>query len=386
MMLCPMKSKTSALRVLYAASEHSADMLYLSGVFVPDPFLAFVWGRRSVAVINRLEFGRVSSQSRFDVVLSLEEAVIEAARAFDLPSARVGAVELVRYFCRLWKKDKVEIPPDFPAVYYAGLQDAGIEVSIGPSPFFPKRELKTVEEARAIRAGNAASAAGLRLAGQVLRESTIEGNRILYRGQTLTSERLRGMIDQICLSRGGQASHTIVAGGRQACDPHETGHGPLRPNELIIVDIFPRMSGTGYFGDMTRTFLKGRANTEQRRLVGAVRAAQRAALDQVKAGRPAAHVHRAADEVFQNGGYLTERRGNGHVGFIHSTGHGLGLEVHEAPRVAMGAKRLRAGQVITVEPGLYYPETGGCRIEDVVQVTADGYEKLSSCGYRWEIA
>ena len=125
--------------------------------------------------------------------------------------------------------------------------------------FFSKRELKSAEEVRAIRAGNAASAAGLRLVGQVLRDSSIEGNRIRYRGKTLTSESLRSMIEQVCLARGGLAMHTIVAGGRQACDPHESGHGPLRPNELIIVDIFPRMSKTGYHGDMTRTFLKGKS-------------------------------------------------------------------------------------------------------------------------------
>ena len=381
-----MKSKTSVLRVLYAASEQSADMLYLSGVFVPDPFLALVCGRRSVAVVNRLEYGRVRSHSQFDEVLLLDAVERNAARAFNLATGEIGPVELIRYFVAEWKQKLVEVPRDFPVVYYAGLQEAGLPLRIGPSPFFPKREVKTAEEIRAIRAGNAASAAGLRLAKQVLGEASIEGNRIRYRGHTLTSERLRSMIDQTCLALGGQAMHTIVAGGRQACDPHESGHGPLKPNELIIVDIFPRMSKTGYHGDMTRTFLKGKANAEQRRLVGAVREAQLAAMGQVKAGHSGSKVHQAAEKVFVKKGYPTEERNGEHVGFIHSTGHGLGLEVHEAPRVSTRPNRLRAGQVITVEPGLYYPGIGGCRIEDVVQVTADGYDKLSTCGYQWEIA
>lgn len=381
-----MKSKTSPLRVLYASSEQSADLLYLSGVFVPDPFLAFIRGRRSVAVVNRLEYGRVRSSSHFDEVLPLEEAITDAARALNISSSKVGTVELVRFFAGLWKQEVVEVPRDFPAVHYAGLHDAGMNLRIGPTPFFPERVQKSAQEVQAIRAGNAASAAGLRLVGQVFRDAKIEGNRICYGGKTLTSESLRSMIEQVCLARGGLAMHTIVAGGRQACDPHECGHGPLKPNELIIVDIFPRISKTGYFGDMTRTFLKGRANTEQRRLVGTVREAQHAALSEVKAGRSGSRVHKAAENFFTKSGYPTVERDGEYVGFIHSTGHGLGLEIHEEPRVSCNANRLRAGQVITVEPGLYYPEIGGCRIEDVVQVTKDGYDRLSSCGYRWEIA
>jgi Xaa-Pro aminopeptidase len=181
------------------------------------------------------------------------------------------------------------------------------------------------------------------------------------------------------------ARNTIVAGGRQACDPHEVGYGPLRPNELIIIDVFPRMQKTGYHGDMTRTFLKGKANPAQRSLVKAVRDAQTAAMDSVKAGVKGDAVHAAANAVFEAEGFVTERRKSGFVGFIHSTGHGLGLEVHEAPRVSKDAPKLKAGHVITIEPGLYYPEIGGCRIEDVVRVTKDGYEKLSNMHYRWEI-
>jgi Xaa-Pro aminopeptidase len=251
--------------------------------------------------------------------------------------------------------------------------------------FFPKRAKKTAPEAQAIRQGNAASAAGIRAAEKVLRCSTIDGNRIVYEGKSLTSERLRTIIDQACLEKGATASNTIVAGGRQACDPHEVGHGPLRPNRLIIIDVFPRNQKTGYHGDMTRTFLKGRATPAQRAMVAAVRAAHQAAHDVVKAGVKGAKVHQAVCDIFEKEGFVTERRKSGFVGFFHSTGHGLGLDVHEQPRVSIGAGKLKPGHVITIEPGLYYPEIGGCRIEDVVYVTKEGYEKLSSVHYRWEI-
>lgn len=380
-----MKSKSSTIRLLYAASESSADLLYLAGVFVPDPFLVIIAQKKSYAVVSQLEFGRVAKQSKFDEVMLLETIRQKAADNLQISLAEVGPGELMVYFAQRFAVKKIEVPADFPALYYARLFEAGYRIEVVEGAFFPKRGKKTDAEARAIRQGNAASAAGIRAAEAVLRAATIDGNRILHEGKTLTSERLRSIIDQACLEKGATAIHTIVAGGRQACDPHEGGHGALRPHELIIIDVFPRVQKTGYHGDMTRTFLKGKASPAQRALVKAVRNAQAAAMAQVKAGIKGDAVHAAAKKVFDKAGFVTERRKGGFVGFIHSTGHGLGLEVHEAPRVSKGAPKLKAGQVITVEPGLYYPEIGGCRIEDVVRVTKDGCEKLSSLHYRWEI-
>lgn len=380
-----MKSKSSTIRLLYAASENNADVLYLSGVFIPDPFLSIITDKKSYAVVNRLEFARVAKSSNYDEVMLLEEMREHAAENLQMPLHKIGPGELMIYFGQRFAVKKIEVPADFPAVYYRKLYEAGYRIDIVEGAFFPKRAKKNDTEARAIRQGNAASAAGIRAAEAVLRAATIEGDRIDYEGRPLTSERLRAVIDQACLAKGATASHTIVAGGRQACDPHEVGRGLLRPNELIIIDVFPRMQKTGYHGDMTRTFLKGRASAAQRALVKAVRTAQSAAIDAVQAGVTGGSVHKAACAVFDAQGFVTERRGNGFVGFIHSTGHGLGLEVHEAPSVSTGSAKLKTGHVITVEPGLYYPEIGGCRIEDVVRVTKAGCEKLSNMHYRWEI-
>lgn len=380
-----MKSKSSTIRFLYAASEQCADTLYLSGVFVPDPFLSVVAGKKSYAVVSRLEYARVRARSNYDEVMLLETIVGHAAAMLGVEAKSVGPGELMQYFAQRFAVKKIEVPASFPAAYYAHLHDAGYRVEVAEGDFFPERTKKTDAEARAIRQGNAASAGGLRTAERVLRDATIDGNRLLYNGRVLTSERLRTLIDQACLERGAVARHTIVAGGRQACDPHEGGHGPLRPHQLIIVDVFPRVQKTGYHGDMTRTFLKGRPTEAQRQLVSAVQTAQKAALAAITSGVKGEVVHAAACRSFEESGYRTERRGKGFVGFIHSTGHGLGLEVHEAPRVSVNAGKLKAGHVITVEPGLYYPGIGGCRIEDVVRVTKDGYEPLSSFHNRWVI-
>ena len=379
-----MKSKSSEARFLYTSSEQSADAYYLTGVFVPDPFLCGVIRGRSFAVVNRLEYRRVKKQSKLDSVYLLETVQLEASKLLKIDVSTVGPAELIYYILRRYKLSKsLEVPASFPAIYYARLQAMGVKIIIFEDPFFPQRAIKCDDEAFAIRAGNAASAAGIRAAEKVLRMASIEGKLLKYKGRTLTSDLLRQVIDEACLRKGAIANNTIVAGGLQACDPHEVGFGPLRANELIIIDVFPRVRRTGYHGDMTRTFLKGVANDAQRALVNAVREAQLAARKRIKAGVSAASVHKAATKVFTERGFVTERRGDNYFGFIHSTGHGLGLDVHEYPPISASSNRLRTGHVITVEPGLYYPEIGACRIEDVIRVTAEGGELLSSMHYRW---
>ena len=159
----------------------------------------------------------------------------------------------------------------------------------------------------------------------------------------------------------------------------------MRAHELIIVDIFPRVTQSGYYGDMTRTFLRGRASEAQRSLVTAVRAAQKAALAKIRAGVNGRHVHEQCMEVFRKRGFETKTTEQGSVGFFHGTGHGLGLAVHEPPRMSRVVDyKLKKNSVVTVEPGLYYPGLGGCRIEDVVQVTSAAPKLLSRYHYEWE--
>jgi Xaa-Pro aminopeptidase len=166
-----------------------------------------------------------------------------------------------------------------------------------------------------------------------------------------------------------------VAGGRQACDPHERGHGPLRARELIILDVFPRDARTGFFGDLTRTVVRGQASGAQRNLWQAVCEAQQLAVRSIKPRAKGAAVHKAVQEFFASRGYRTEKRRGRWTGFFHGTGHGLGLDLHEEPRIS--ATVFRPGQVFTVEPGLYYPGIGGARHEDVVTVTRSGCRLLS---------
>src|SRR2546421_11370302 len=209
------------------------------------------------------------------------------------------------------------------------------------------------------------------------------GKKLKWSGKTLTSEILRAEIDSAILRAGGIPTNTIVAGGDQACDPHEGGFGPLRADSLIILDIFPRDGKTGYWGDMTRTVVRGRASEQQRKLWEAVKAGQRLALKRIKAGVDGVSIHLAITELFERRGFPTEVRNGRRVGFFHGTGHGLGLEIHEYPRLQKVV--LKDRQVVTVEPGLYYPGLGGVRHEDVVVVTKTGCKILSRFPNQLEI-
>ena len=370
--------------LLYADTERSADALYFGRVSVPDPFVALASGGKKYAVVSALEFGRVKRDSAFDRVLPLEAYLAKAREIW--PQRKPGAAEVIFLLARELRQMSFTVPEEFPAGVYEKLFELGLDLTVATGPLFPNREIKTPAEIAALREGNRCSALGIAAAAKVLLASKIKGRALIYEGKPLTSERLKFAIESACLAAGAVSANTIAAGGDQACDPHERGSGPLRPNELIIVDVFPRVSATGFHGDMTRTFLRGTASDAQHALVAAVRAAQLAALKTVRANVTGRAVHQSVVETFIARGFETKHSPKGSTGFFHGTGHGLGLAVHEAPGVsARYDNTLRRGTVVTIEPGLYYPGLGACRIEDVVQVTATGYNLLSKAPYAWEL-
>jgi len=370
--------------LLYADSARNGDMRYFAGLHVPDPFIALRIGGRKIGVFNALEYGRARKEAALDEVLALEPLRDEARERW--PGPPPGPAEIILLIAERHVVDRLTVPQDFPAGLFERLRRRGLTVEVAEGPILPEREFKSAAEARAIREGNRIAAVGIAAAQRVLAKSKIRANRLYSGGEVLTSERLKFAIETACLEAGGVSLDTIAAGGDQGCDPHHRGTGPLRPNELIIVYVFPRAQKSGYHGDMTRTFLRGRASEAQRALVDAVRTAQKAALSKIRDGANGRDVHRACTTVFAERGYETKATPKGSVGFFHGTGHGLGLDVHELPRMSGAVDyTLKAGAVVTVEPGLYYPGLGACRIEDVVQVTTGRPRALSSYSYDWEL-
>lgn len=375
--------KTSNLLIV-ADSERDANMLYAVGMFVPDPFIFLRLRGRRLVVMSDLEIDRARRQARACQVLSLTKIQRELEKQ---GVKRPGHAEVIEWLLRRRKVRAVGVPHNFPVELADQLRARGIRVRPIRGGVFPEREQKTAAEVGHIRAALAMAEAGLAEGLRVIRASRVGRNRVLfYRNAPLTSERLRGIIETVILQGGGHALHTIVAGGRQACDPHEPGHGPLRAQELIILDVFPRAQKTGYFGDITRTVVRGRASEAARALYDAVLQAQRLAFQALRPGVRTAEVHQKVTDYFRSRGYETGRKNGRMQGFFHGTGHGLGLEIHEPPRIsATSTEQLKPGHVVTVEPGLYYPEIGGVRLEDVAWVTDRSAHNLTRMEKRLEL-
>ena len=360
---------------MVADSDRDANMLYATDLFVPDPFIYLNFGRRPLIVLSDLEIDRARHQAPHCRAVSLNEYQRKLRRA-GVKSPRFAHV--IHEILREHKIRRATVPDNFPLGLAKDLKKLGIKLKPRTS-FFPKREFKSADEIRKISAALVMAEVGMAEGMQALRLSKIGKRRqLIYRGVPLTSERLRAVIDCAILQACGLAANTIVAGGRQACDPHERGYGRLRANEPIIIDIFPRSQKTGYFGDITRTVVRGRANEAVKKLYDTVFHGQKIALQKVRAGTSTSEIHQCVQQFFLQRGYQTGRRNGRMEGFFHGTGHGLGLEIHEAPRLgATSNGSLKTGQVVTVEPGLYYPEIGGVRLEDVALVTTSGAKNLT---------
>lgn len=370
-------------RLVYAASERDADMLYATRFLAPDPFLWFeAKGRRRI-VVSELEYDRARREARADEVIGFPEIVGSLRKRLGRAPrmAEICAAALKRHGVR-----RAAVGPDFPLGMAQALGRLGIRVVPCEGGLFPEREIKTVAEVRQMRASLRVASALVELAADLIHRSRPrKDGRLWLGGIPLTSERVQGEVRMEAARRGFESPHPIVAGGIQGCDPHERGHGPLRANQLIILDIFPRNLATGYHGDLTRTVVRGRASEAQRRLYDAVKRGHALAMGLIRAGADGMRIHGKVQALFDSWGYPTGVKGGRHEGFFHGTGHGLGLEVHEAPRISRVPQRLRAGHVVTVEPGLYYAAIGGVRIEDVVLVCKGGAERLSRCSVPLEI-
>lgn len=244
-------------------------------------------------------------------------------------------------------------------------------------PFFEERLLKTADEVEAISRAMQRTEAAMGAAIGAIREAEVHDGVLRWRGTTLTAERVRRLIFMTLIEDGLLAQHTIVACGEAGCDPHNEGSGPLRAGQSIIIDIFPRDEASRYFADITRTVVKGRASDMLRKMYWAVAAGQERAFALLRDGSDGEAIHRDVQATLERHGFQSGEVNGRMQGFFHGTGHGLGLEVHELPRISKLPTILGSGNVVTVEPGLYYPGIGGVRIEDVVVVTETGYTNLT---------
>ena len=317
------KTKTKPTRLIVAASEQDPDMLYATKFWAPDPFIFLQRNGKRTLVLSDLEIDRGRKQADADefVMFSELERELQGKSKKAPPYEKVLA-----HFLKKRGVRSATVPANFPLGYAEELAANKIRVRATDGFFWPEREAKSDKEIEMMGRALRITEAGLKRAIEVLKASKPgSGKRLRWNGKTLTSELLRAEIDSAVLRAGGVPTGTIVAGGDQACDPHERGHGPLYADSLIILDVFPRDAKTGYFGDMTRTVLRGRASEAQRKLWETVKAGQALALKRIKAGVDGMTIHKAIQELFVSRGFTTGVRNGRRVGFFHGTGHGLGL-------------------------------------------------------------
>jgi Xaa-Pro aminopeptidase len=325
--------------------------------------------------MSDLEVDRARAEAQVDTVLPLSRYEDVARRAgIENPTSHDALHQLLQERAI----EAIEVPRSFPIEAADFLRDAGYRVTFPAGSFFPEREQKSPAEVASIREVQGHAETAMDAAIGAIREARAEGDLLYQNGEPLTSGAVKRAIARVLMDCGCSARHTIVACGDQACDPHNQGSGPLRIGQPIILDIFPRSDSTGYYGDITRTVVKGRPTDRMRRLYEAVLEGQLLALDQIRADADGKAIHQAVLAKFEELGFHTGEV-DGHMqGFFHGTGHGVGLEIHEPPRISKASGLLRAGHVVTVEPGLYYPGRGAVRIEDLVVVTESGCDNLTT--------
>lgn len=373
-------NRLTGLILLSGSSPSTTNIHYLSGFTAPDAFLYLKTASGGWLCVSPMEKARARNQSTAGTqVFTPQELGLSGKKAWNY-------VEQIKALMEKAGVKRLQVPIDFPAGFFQTLEKQGIKISIDRNPTCPERKVKDAAEISKLRKSQQAAVAAMKSGIALIGSSKIGKNNLLYIGrEKLTSEKVRQLIHKTLIDHDCAGVETIVAGGDQGTDPHERGSGPLFAGQSIILDIFPRSEKTGYWGDITRTVCRGPAHPELKKLYNAVKAAQLAALKMVKPGICADEIHRNCCEIFEKRGFQTLEKEGRHVGFIHGTGHGVGLDIHELPRVGKSGEVLEAGHVITIEPGLYYPGLGGVRIEDTVVVTEDGFRFLASCPKKFEL-
>jgi Xaa-Pro aminopeptidase len=296
-----------------------------------------------------------------------------------LKDADAAYCEMIVEFLRSENVKRIAVPYNFSVQLADCMRNSGLKVTPIKSPFREMREVKSEQEIAAIekaqRAGERALAEGI----SAIKSAQVRRG-VLYRGNApLKAEDVRAMIEITLLSQGCEAPDIIIACGKGSSDPHWQGEDELLADEPIVIDMVPRSKKERYYSDMTRTVVRGTPSDELKDMYSAVLDSQVAAINKIKAGVSGSEIHNVVCDVLEERGYETARGKNGEVteGFIHSTGHGVGLDIHEGPNLSESGRELKAGCVVTVEPGLYYKNIGGVRIEDVVVVTQGGCKNLT---------
>ncbi len=355
--------------LIWDSPEKNSDLLYTTGFYAPDPVLFVSKGPNQYLFVSDLEFGRAKKESR-------NTEVIRLSRVFknDPP---VSISETIYRVLTWLKIKKVRVHWTFPGGISDFLRQKKISLQTVNGMLYPERAIKKPHEIKKIREQLKVAQQAISIVEDILARSEIRKDSVYYRGKRLSCEYLKQQVHKFFVSKDCTFSQSIISTGRQTAEPHNFGSGYIVPESPVVVDLFPRSLKHFYWGDITRTFFVGEPTASFVDLYDAVKSAQEKAISMIKERITTSKLHKTILEEFKKRGFKNKVTDRGPAGFIHNTGHGLGLDIHEYPRIGKSTIRLRKGHVVTVEPGLYYPDMGGVRIEDVVHVQKNGCKVLT---------
>jgi Xaa-Pro aminopeptidase len=374
-----------AMAILFYADGYKfPDVYHVTRFLAPDPIIALEQDGEVVIVANSLEEGRARKESRAREVFNIDQFGAKELAGKGITREELDA-EVIKRLLESRGLRRVAVAPYFPLGMAERLRGLGVEVVIDRG-ISERRRTKRPDEIAALEATQRATEDAWARGVDALKRSTVRKDGTLeLDGKLFTAEGLRAVVEARLLELGCVSEGAIIAPGTQAADPHMIGSGPLRAGEAIVMDIFPQSKTTRYWADMTRTVSKGEPPAEIAKLYEITRRAQDAGIKALRPGITGREVHELVEDVIFEAGYDTLRPGqqrskNGGAprGFIHGTGHGVGLEIHELPNLGRaGTSPLAPGDVVTVEPGIYLPELGGVRLEDMLVITETGSRNLT---------
>ena len=370
--------------LIYADTIRSPAMRHEVPIAVPDPFLYVERDGSRHTVSTSFEVDRIAAIPAGPRAHPYEEFGWDDLLASGLEREDADLAVAVEAAKALGVEEAV-VPPSFPLALAERLREAAIEVRTDRETFASRRRVKNEAEIAGIRRAQRAAEAGMDAARDLLRRAEPNGAGLVVDGEPLTSERVKQAIFGAFIAHGVVADELIVAHGAQGAVGHDMGSGPIAAGEAIVIDLWPRDPETACYADMTRTYVVGEPPDEIVEYHRLVKEALDRSLEATRASVPGRDVFRLVCEVFQDAGYPTQlTKAPGEVldhGFFHGLGHGVGLEVHEPPWLGRAPGDLVAGDVVTLEPGLYRQGFGGVRLEDLVLVTEDGAENLTDYPY-----
>ena len=370
--------------LIYGDTVTCPELRHEVPLVVPDAFLYLERDGRRFGAIHSLEIPRVRADAPELEVVPTAQLGEDELYATGKQGEEVE-LELVLRACREVGITQAAVPPAFPLEKADFLRANGVELTVDRPLFANRRRAKTDRELQGIRNAQRACEAALDEARALLRAARPNGAGLEADGQPLTSERLKQTIERVFMRFDVEGGDMIVSHGPQTAVGHDDGSGQLQPGEPIVFDLFPRDKATGCYADMTRTYVVGDPSDEMKEWYELVKRALETSTAEVKPGVNGRALFELVCRLFQDAGYKTQlNKVPGEVledGFFHSLGHGVGLEVHELPSMGRTGHDLVPGDVITIEPGLYRAGSGGVRLEDLVLVTEDGYERLTDYPY-----